>query len=332
MNQFYSIERFNPLTELFAAHDSLTADTSVHLPKNAQDPILVDAAHTLFKELMDKKMSAEEVSAAGVLSTIQQRAHNQRDITRGTSRTAALWLQYMEMIDILRTFIKAERTANWELHLQTVSEMLPYLAASGHSLYVKCAHLYLQSMINLQNEHPDVYRDFIAGFHVVRRSDRQWAGLSTDLVIEQVLMRSLKTTGGLTRGRGMTEQQRLIWLLAMPACAEANRSMQELTGVQFNSGEQNKDVTQARQKRDMKDTLAILTTLADRSPFAPNSQLVNIMTGVSAGSAVDVDRARATGKNILASMIGKSVADYTFKRNQCTGCHPCLKVVCQNRK
>jgi len=73
------------------------------------------------------------------------------------------------MIDILRTFIKAERTANWELHLQTVSEMLPYLAASGHSLYVKCAHLYLQSMINLQNEHPDVYRDFIAGFHVVRR-------------------------------------------------------------------------------------------------------------------------------------------------------------------
>lgn len=315
MNQFYSIERFNPLTELFAAHDSLTADTSVHLPKNAQDPILVDAAHTLFKELMDKKMSAEEVSAAGVLSTIQQRAHNQRDITRGTSRTAALWLQYMEMIDILRTFIKAERTANWELHLQTVSEMLPYLAASGHSLYVKCAHLYLQSMINLQNEHPDVYRDFIAGFHVVRRSDRQWAGLSTDLVIEQVLMRSLKTTGGLTRGRGMTEQQRLIWLLAMPACAEANRSMQELTGVQFNSGEQNKDVTQARQKRDMKDTLAILTTLADRSPFAPNSQLVNIMTGVSAGSAVDVDRARATGKNILASMIGKSVADYTFKRN-----------------
>ena len=33
---------------------------------------------------------------------------------------------------------------------------------------------------------------------MVRRSDRLWAGLSTDLVIEQVLMRSMKTSGGLT--------------------------------------------------------------------------------------------------------------------------------------
>ena len=72
-------------------------------------------------------MSVEEVSAAGVLDVIQQRANNQRDHTRGTSRTATLWLQYMEMVNILRTFIKAERTANWELHLQAVSEMLPYL-------------------------------------------------------------------------------------------------------------------------------------------------------------------------------------------------------------
>lgn len=118
-------------------------------------------------------------------------------------------------------------------------------------------------MSNLRDDHPAVYRDFVSGFHVVRRSDRFWAGLSTDLVIEQVLMRSLKTSGGLTRGRGFTEQQRLIWLLSMPACADTNRAMQELTGVKSNSGEQNKDMTKARQKRDAKDTLAILTTFAE---------------------------------------------------------------------
>lgn len=94
-----------------------------------------------------------------------------------------------------------------------------YLAASGRNLYVKCSRLYLQSMSNLREDHPAVYRDIVSNFHVVRRSDRLWAGLSTDLVIEQVLMRSLKTSGGLTRGRGFTEQQRLIWLLSMSACA-----------------------------------------------------------------------------------------------------------------
>lgn len=117
------------------------------------------------------------------------------------------------------------------------------------------------------------------------------------------------------RGRGMTEQQRLVWLLSTPVCAETNRAMQELTGVQYNSGEQNKDMTEARQKRDMKDTLVILTTLADRNPFAPDPNLRSIMTGVNADSTVNVDQARVTGDKVLSSMTGKSAADYTFKRS-----------------
>ena len=74
-------------------------------------------------------------------------------------------------------------------------------------------------MVTLESAHPIVYQKLIDGFHVVRRSDRKWAGLSTDLDREHVLMRSMKTSGGLARGRGMTEQQRLIWLLSMPVCA-----------------------------------------------------------------------------------------------------------------
>lgn len=170
-----------------------------------------------------------------------------------------MWLQYMDMVDILRKYIRAKRTGNWELHLQTVSEMLPYLAASGHNNYTKSALLYLQRMSHLQEDHPEVYQHFQDGLHVIRRSDRYWAGLSSDLVIEQVLMRSMKTSGGLTRGRGMTEEQRVIWSLAMPACAEVNRAMQELTGVSFNSGEQIKDMAQAKQACDWKDTQTLMS-------------------------------------------------------------------------
>ncbi|KAL5019525.1 hypothetical protein ScPMuIL_002417 [Solemya velum] len=56
-----------------------------------------------------------------------------------------------------------------------------------------------------------------------------------DLVIEQTLMRALKTTGGLTRGRGMEETQKTRWLLAVPACTAVNNAMQELTGAQFHT-------------------------------------------------------------------------------------------------
>ena len=62
-------------------------------------------------------------------------------------------------------------------------------------------------MSNLQETYPYVYDKFQEEYHVARRSERFWTGLSTDLAIEQVLMRSLKTTGGLTRGRGMTDLQ-----------------------------------------------------------------------------------------------------------------------------
>ena len=65
-------------------------------------------------------------------------------------------------------------------------------------------------------------------------------------------MRSMKTRGGLTRGRGMTETQRLVWLMAHPVCAEVNNAMQQRTSVQYNTSEQHKDLTTTRQVKYMR--------------------------------------------------------------------------------
>ena len=89
------------------------------------------------------------------------------------------------MVDILKKFIRAERTGNFNLHLEATNDMLPYFAAAGHNSYLNSAQLYLQKMSQLKTEHPDVHHHLKKGLHV--RSDRKWAGLSTDLIIEQVL-------------------------------------------------------------------------------------------------------------------------------------------------
>ena len=77
----------------------------------------------------------------------------------------------------------------------------------------------------------------------------------------------------------------------MPACAETNHIMQELTGVQFNSGEQNEDMSKARQIRDMKDTVTILRALVAHNPFSldTDNKLRNIMNGVNADSNANAD-------------------------------------------
>ena len=48
-------------------------------------------------------------------------------------------------------------------------------------------------------------------------------------------------------------------------------------------------MTKARQKRGLKDTLVILSTLADRNRLAPDPNLRDIMTGVKADNAVNVE-------------------------------------------
>jgi len=87
--------------------------------------------------------------------------------------------------------------------------MLNLFAATGHINYAKSARLYLQQMHELPTDHPSVYQYFEQGHHAERRSSRYWTGLWTDLVIEQVMMRSIKSRGRLTRGRAMTESVRL---------------------------------------------------------------------------------------------------------------------------
>jgi len=94
-----------------------------------------------------------------------------------------------------------------------------YLSLQWQGIFIMANLLdYFQFMQFLDTIHPDVYQSFISGLHVIRRRDRCWAGLSTDLVIEQVLMRSLKTIGGLIQGTGISETQRLVWLLSIPVC------------------------------------------------------------------------------------------------------------------
>ena len=85
-------------------------------------------------------------------------------------------------------------------------------------------------MVALQVTHPVLHQQFESGSHSIRRSNRFWAGLSTDLVIEQTMMRSIKTRGGLTRGRGMHETARGTWLGSLSTCAGVRSALEQATG------------------------------------------------------------------------------------------------------
>ena len=104
------------------------------------------------------------------------------------------------MNDIMRQFIRVERLGDWKLHLETLNEMLPLFAASGHHMYAKTVWLYLQDMEKLEAEHPSVYCMFLDGNHVVRNNVTIfWNWMESDKAIECFLMKQVKGDGGLTR-------------------------------------------------------------------------------------------------------------------------------------
>ena len=146
------------------------------------------------------------------------------------------------------------------------------------------------------------------------RSDRFWAGLSSDLVIEQTLTCSVTATGDPTRGRGITEIQRLVWIISMPFTAEANSSVQCLTEARYVTNDQHKESSKSRIERDLKDTKTVLEFLEERNPFSPDTSLRNVVTGVTEAKAVNVDREKETEHRIFDSMTGKEVDECTFKR------------------
>jgi hypothetical protein len=240
----------------------------------------LDEASKLFDQLFKGEDEVNDVMDLSVLARIADKLDGFKATC--TSRTAKLGFQYMEMVRLLRVAIKAERTSNFPLHLQAVARMLPFFAAAGHNLYAKSARLYLQQMAQLESTHPDVFDQFMTGHNVMRRSECFWGGLSCDLIIEQTLMRTLKSNGGLTRGRGMEEMQRTVWLFSMPSCASVNRSMQSLKQTAFTTSEQHKEASEARQKREHKDTFKITKFLLARNPFESDEELRYIVTGHAA--------------------------------------------------
>jgi len=321
ISKVFSIERNRNLIAEDVIGEGSSSDISSAPSLDLEDMIIdpetvipneLDSVAELLDKLIAGEISVSDIDSSVELQLIHDKLEN--EVNQIQQRTGRLWVMYMKLIDIVREFLRSESTGDWLLNLQAMRDMLPYLAASGHNLYTKSLYIYLQKMNKLQETNSELYNKFMQGLNVVRRSDRFWAGLSPDLVIEQVLMRSLKTTGGLTRGRGMTETQQLVWCMSRPVCAEVNNAMQQLTSVTYSTNEQHKDLSKTQQGRDMVDTRKVLTYLEDNDPFDDKPSLRNIVTGVELRQDVNTEQAQQIGQHILSSMVDQDVVQYTFKK------------------
>jgi hypothetical protein len=65
---------------------------------------------------------------------------------RRSSETFHFWDEYLEMVWLLLDFVHADRGSNWNLHLETFTDMLPYDRAFDHQNYFRWGTVYISDM------------------------------------------------------------------------------------------------------------------------------------------------------------------------------------------
>ena len=78
---------------------------------------LTTHAQTLFGSNIEEAYSSAEV--AELLDSIQRICDHMKE----SHQTAKLWIQYFELLQILRLFVRSERSGGWHLHLYAVQQM-----------------------------------------------------------------------------------------------------------------------------------------------------------------------------------------------------------------
>ncbi len=97
----------------------------------------VDKIHELFQGIKEKSMPLSSIANSKELIKLESCLLKYKALLADKSPTAKLWLQYLEYVENLKLFIRAERTGNWNLHLVAVGQMMNLFAATGHINYAK---------------------------------------------------------------------------------------------------------------------------------------------------------------------------------------------------
>jgi len=115
--------------------------------------------------------------------------------SRAKSKMFAFWEEYGYMVKLLLQFVKAERTGNWELHLLSVSAMVPYFFAMDRPNYARWFPVYIMDMRQLATKHPEVHLEFVNGNHAISRSSKPFAQVWTDMALEQSINADSTSSG-----------------------------------------------------------------------------------------------------------------------------------------
>ena len=131
----YDEARDDLLTELIEEEG---ADDTRELQEACAAPnSLFSTLQKEYNDLLVNYTNMEDIKSSQSLPNLQDHVNYVKENLK-LVRTGSLWLMLMQIVAIIRMFIRSECTANWHLHLKCTHDMLPYFDAACNNNYAKC--------------------------------------------------------------------------------------------------------------------------------------------------------------------------------------------------
>ena len=117
----------------------------------------------------------------------------------GKGNLAKFWLSFLEMCELLLNIIFATRSGHWPLYVVSLRQALPWFFAYDRPNYARYLTAHYRELAHLENDFPDIYREFEDGnFSVQLSPDNPFGRMEADKVIETTINKDTKTPGGTT--------------------------------------------------------------------------------------------------------------------------------------
>ena len=217
------------------------------------------------------------------------------------SRTAKLWVNcHIKPVFTIMKYIRAEREADWCLHLACVREMMPLFFAASHCNYARYGLYYIRTMAAMPE---DVRQHFVNGEHTMHHNPGLFNGIWSDMAIETTFMRYGHGQSGII-GITLRPETLKTWAYSLHACNTVVSNLDAMRTQEKSeptSQTHHKEEAKARIQTDAKDRKALrdkLEVCIDPLNTENNQEgLVNIVTGqVLTHSSVNVDNAPELGE------------------------------------
>ena len=103
------------------------------------------------------------------------------------------------------------------LHIDALTKIVPWFFALRHTNYARWIPVHLRDMVALEDKHPDVFAQYMAGNFTVKKTTYAFAALAIDQAHEQNNA-SVKGDGGAV---GLTENPSALrrWMVSGPEMA-----------------------------------------------------------------------------------------------------------------